>query len=832
MGNVGFDMERAGKRGGINTIRLAEPSWFREQWNRRPERVGLVLILALALALRLVRLGTWSYWHDEVHNLVMGERFREVLAGEFVSNHPPFFSFLVMLWQTVGMGESEWTMRLLVVILGLAGIVSVYILARHLLGAPAALAAAFLLAINPLHLFHSQDLKEYMVLPVTAPIMGYFLYRAVEENRPGLWALYGLWAGIACYSELFVGPLLVALNLWALARIWNRRDRIPGWILGNLFGALLFVPQLGLMLHKANRILRHADEWWVREPDLASVAFYLKAVAFGYSDREPHFKIALVLFGLLVCIGLATAARRNRTAAVMLLVWFIVPVALVYAGSHLVESFFLIRAMIPYALALYILAGAGVAAIRPLPLRGGVALLVAVVAAFSLADRYQGRFPLNQWPHRPGIHAPIDSRGAARFVVERWREGDILLHASPFTWMSFYQYGFRERPQQTVGASQGYIDIIESGNPRMTQDPKFLTWFPRHVQEVAEGRDRLWYVFADWHREFLGGNTRDVWRWLDAHYTELAHARFDGLEVFLFARTFDGAPVTPVARTKDDGVEARLTYRAGDRLLRYRKILPDSGLVPSAPEERRGGLRLSLEEDGVIESPRTVTVRLDNTRDVPVSVRVEFLFSDAVIEAAGLYQTDPSSDRWRIVPRHNPQPPPPDYEVSVVAGRRAADVDDSGLFGTIPLDPGAYGSLLYLADWPAPAADGRSPVRLELAGVSLLDGPRPDAATGEWTAWPAAPVTVPEGSASVPIQLSAPPESSEGESWFNLGYIALVRAPADVGDFEFHETVVPPRDGVRWSLDVPASRDRVDVWVYERGEDGRVYRTFKVFDLP
>jgi predicted membrane-bound mannosyltransferase len=94
------------------------PTRGRETTSRRPNWV-LVGVLALALGLRLIRLGTLPYWHDEVHNLVASEDLYGLLVhGKLVSNHPPLPYLLVAAWRALGMDRSEWTMRLLPVSAG------------------------------------------------------------------------------------------------------------------------------------------------------------------------------------------------------------------------------------------------------------------------------------------------------------------------------------------------------------------------------------------------------------------------------------------------------------------------------------------------------------------------------------------------------------------------------------------------------------------------------------------------------------------------------------------------------------------------------------------
>src|ERR1051325_11086307 len=97
-----------------------------EESKQSPRRIAIALVLLLALALRLIRLGTFPYWHDEVHNLIASEDLRGlILHGNLISNHPPLPYILVAFWRAIGLGGSERSMRLLPVTFGVAAVAAV-----------------------------------------------------------------------------------------------------------------------------------------------------------------------------------------------------------------------------------------------------------------------------------------------------------------------------------------------------------------------------------------------------------------------------------------------------------------------------------------------------------------------------------------------------------------------------------------------------------------------------------------------------------------------------------------------------------------------------------
>ncbi|HOV75680.1 MAG TPA: glycosyltransferase family 39 protein [Candidatus Hydrogenedentes bacterium] len=807
------------------------------------ERWALAAIVLLGLALRLLWLGSRPYWQDEVHGLIAGEDLLKMFQGNMLANHPPLTYVLVQAWRWLGMDHTEWTMRLLPALTGTATLVAVYFLGKRLGGVRAGLAAAFLLAVNPLHVHHSQELKEYIYLPGVVCVMGYCLFEAAESNRPRWWAAYAFTAGLACHTELFAAPLLVALNLWMLIRLRKHGNRFTGWILGNAGGALLVAPVLPLILKKTQDTLLLAPDWWVPAPNPMTFLFFLKAIAFGYSDLKPYFYFAMILFHLLVAAGFVVVWKRNRYAALFLGMWFVLPVLMIYALSHVTQSAFLIRSMIPYAMALFVLAGMAVAAFRPASLGIAAAGTVALIGAFSLNERYHERFPLHEMPHRPGVHPAMDSDRAARFIADRWQEGDVVVHGGVASYLPFYWYGFRERLMYTGSPSAAFRKYVERSTPRNTDDVVMDRYFPHFPYPVVKDKRRIWFVFAEWEREHFPKNPMDTWRWMDAHLVETLHQSFKNIEVFLYVNNAAGEPIHAIARTRDDGVSADLTY-AGAMNGPYTKTRPDAGLVACPIEARRGNLELRFDDAAGGEPfrmvsgdapARTIGFAIENRSGAPVQCEVHLVASDVQVDLASLIENNPERDVWRIAPLYNTEPPPREYEISVPSATLRSGTDT--LLGDVALPAGEFIPMIYVLGTPGERAASRAEFDVWI-GNSNLFGPelRNREDLGGWHWVRSQPVAIPEGLSTIPIRVEARPNPGLPESYVNIGWLALIKTarmkdmrpespicPAWPG-----EIVVPARQTYRARVEIEADIPRVDIWVYERGEDGRAYRIFRL----
>ncbi|MDX9974697.1 MAG: glycosyltransferase family 39 protein, partial [FCB group bacterium] len=131
----------------------------------RAEWPVLLLLIALAFAIRLFRLGTVNLRSDEVLELLKAEHLYNVLfQGMLLDTHAPFFPLVTKLWSLLGLTANDWLVRLLPATLGVASIPLIYALTRSLYGRRPAWIAALLLAVSPFYVTLSRDMKDDIFL--------------------------------------------------------------------------------------------------------------------------------------------------------------------------------------------------------------------------------------------------------------------------------------------------------------------------------------------------------------------------------------------------------------------------------------------------------------------------------------------------------------------------------------------------------------------------------------------------------------------------------------------------------------------------------------------
>lgn len=198
----------------------------------------LAAIGLLALALRLFRLGDWSFWGDEFFTVSGREDgfnyqfFRRSLASDLIQ-------LAVRL-----LGPTEWAARLVPALIGALTVVLLYFLLKPFAPRAVSPLAALFLAVSPWHLYWSQNARFYTLLLLFGAVSAVFFYRGLEEDRPHFLILALVFLGLATRERLVALFLVPAFALYPLLILLLRLARPPGLQWSRL---LLFFAPLVLM---------------------------------------------------------------------------------------------------------------------------------------------------------------------------------------------------------------------------------------------------------------------------------------------------------------------------------------------------------------------------------------------------------------------------------------------------------------------------------------------------------------------------------------------------------------------------------------------------------
>jgi mannosyltransferase len=211
---------RSGPSNPADAIRDAVRSRSRAFWIV----AGLTL---LAAGLRFATLGVQAYHHDEIvtaTRVLRGDFWHAMDAVGFSESAPPLYYALAWFWTQVT-GTGEWGLRSLSALVGIATVPVAYLLGAELRGRRTGIAAAALVAVNPMLIWYSQEARGYALMALLSAIAALYFVRALDSGRRRDLVAWGIASALALATHYFAVFPLAAEAAWLLWRrgraAWN-----------------------------------------------------------------------------------------------------------------------------------------------------------------------------------------------------------------------------------------------------------------------------------------------------------------------------------------------------------------------------------------------------------------------------------------------------------------------------------------------------------------------------------------------------------------------------------------------------------------------------------
>ena len=194
-----------------------------------------IIVLLVAALVRFWRLDYHSIWLDEAISLRWARSdVSYIWASTFPlvkDKHPPVYYLLLHFWSgfldLFGLGRADAALRSLGSLLGVLTVLGILLLAGRLSGRAAGLLAGLLVAVSPVLVWYSQELRMFQ--PATAALVwaAYCLLRGWQggrwSTRLGWWIGFVVAMELALYSYLFSAFMLPAAALALVALLLTDR---------------------------------------------------------------------------------------------------------------------------------------------------------------------------------------------------------------------------------------------------------------------------------------------------------------------------------------------------------------------------------------------------------------------------------------------------------------------------------------------------------------------------------------------------------------------------------------------------------------------------------
>jgi len=234
----------------------------------------VVPVLLLAFFVRTQQISTVSVqWDESFCRKMVGFPWGEMFYRIILDTHPPLYYILLKIWATV-FGNGIIAGRVLSAIFGVSGVLAMYLFVRaayrrdnksikedFLEADLPAVVAAMIMAVVPIQIIWSQQIRMYSLATALTLWSSYLLVRALRsrDDRAAIWIAYTIVATMLAYTHYYGLFALGAQYVYALGYRWSLGrvgviDRVSPVMLSACGLSLAFQPWLPYFLEQRDRV--------------------------------------------------------------------------------------------------------------------------------------------------------------------------------------------------------------------------------------------------------------------------------------------------------------------------------------------------------------------------------------------------------------------------------------------------------------------------------------------------------------------------------------------------------------------------------------------------
>lgn len=427
----------------------------------------LFSIVLAAFALRIFRLDFQSLWYDEAFSVYLAQfSLAEITARTAADIQPPLYYYLLHFW-IVFAGQSEFAVRFFSLFFGVLTIPLIYVTARRLFNASAALIAAVLAMLSPLYLWYSQEARMYALITFLLLLSSYVLLRALLPtpnpssasgggHGKGLWLFFIITNIAAVYTHYFAFVVIVFQLLYALAssfRAVNLKLEILKPV--TISFAAIIVAFLPWTPFVGMRFGQDVSYWrGALKLDEAIRHIFVNFTA-GESVLEAQAQWIAAGWLVVLVIGLIawflnrkSAISNQQSATAFSILYLLIPLALLlflFSRNPKFNARYLMIASPP----LFLLLGVGLASLLSLARNGKnlVRLFSFTLLLFSFAFLLFTSAYADSNAYFDPAFTKADFRGIARYIDDHIARDEAIILTSGHVFPAFNYYYHGNAPQ-------------------------------------------------------------------------------------------------------------------------------------------------------------------------------------------------------------------------------------------------------------------------------------------------------------------------------------------------------------------------------------------------
>ncbi len=483
----------------------------------------VISLIALAVLLRVFTIHQRGIWYDDAFSILLAKQpIMQILTGTAADTMPPLYYILLHYWMKIST-QIAW-IRMLNLLIFMAMLGYVYYWVKQLSSGTAGLLAVFFCSISPFLVYHSQEIRMYVMLAFFQVAYLYYFTRWSSSNvKKFTWLEMVICGAGALYSHnLAIFGLVIPGVVLLIQRNYSVLWR---WLKIFIASLILFLPWLVFVPGQIQKI---QTAFWTPRPGVLEVVQSIYSLFSFLPQPFPWVMITGVLcFQLLGLVGWEFNKQRQQIAqrALIGLGMVFIPLVL-FILSYFMRPVYVARGFILSGIVLYCLAGILSARCWPTVFGKIIIGLMILISSISLPFYYS----FSSFPRSPFAQACAD----VNEQVGEQSEGIAVLHDNKLS--SFpcvvYEPGL---PQMFLGDETGsHNDTLALASQQAMQ------LFPEvSIQEALKNKSQVYFfVFTRALDEYAELHT-DVYpslAYLDANFQEIDVTYFNDLAVYQYAK--------------------------------------------------------------------------------------------------------------------------------------------------------------------------------------------------------------------------------------------------------------------------------------------------------
>jgi dolichyl-phosphate-mannose-protein mannosyltransferase len=320
----------------------------------KTSKILLCLIIFTGLGLRLYRIGAKPFWVDELGVAIAA--MTPTLADALNVAHGHVMAMpldYVVAWLMAHVSVSEGWLRFPEALWGTLSLAAGFLLYRQLLEERAAFIATFLLALSPVLIEYSQELRFYTPLVFFYTLGAAAGLQASRKGRAIDWLAFTMTCLAGIFFHIYAALALIPVSLWTLAEKQTRQRNLPFFSLSTfliLIGAEYAMYTYGSFPGETSALFAFESPpqvilgglgWMPVFPASASAwlfsVFSLLFALLGIrrllaSAHQKYVLILVISMVLQIGILLGVAAIKNYFASARQLI-FLVPLSVLFSAA-------------------------------------------------------------------------------------------------------------------------------------------------------------------------------------------------------------------------------------------------------------------------------------------------------------------------------------------------------------------------------------------------------------------------------------------------------------------------------------------------------------------